>query len=707
MTSARDRGAADPRSERAGLFLSAAALIALAVAQPVLDLLGRTPQFFTARAASTFEVVIVGLVLGIGLPLVVAAAAAGGHALNRYAGLAVHGVVMAVGGGLLVAEALQHTPAAGWPGSVQLAAAGVAGVALVLGYHRAASIRGMLRYVAVAPVAVAALFLVVAPTSRLVWGASGVAMAAGPVANPAPVVVVIFDEFPVATLIDGSGRIRTEPFPGFARLAAGSTWFRNAVGAHERTEQALPAMLSGRLAPEDDRTPSAAEYPDTLFSLVADGYTVQAVESVTTLCPPTVCVDGSRRRPPLTTWWRSLAGDLAVVGGHVLLPEGLARGLPPIDEGWSGFLPSEAPSEPTLPPEDSSEETVNSRFNEAVDNDRRRALADFELRLDDPLAADQLLVGHFLLPHSPWTILPDGRRYPVSRVHPGDWAVWTDDAWLVEQAYQSHLLQVQYVDRFVGDLIDRLEELGSYHDALVVVTADHGVAIRPGTDRRVITANNVGEVAAVPLFVKRPGQLRGEISDYRAETTDILPTVAALLGVEVPWPVTGVDLFASDLPARHTSTMHGSEGPVTFGVDGSEKLAVARYHERWFAGDDPYGLAPPGHHDLLGVEVADLAVVDAADGKVSLDQRPPFADLDTDVVDALISGTVTGIGGGQHVVAVAVDGRIVAVTRTWVGGGLTQFQAMLPPAAFEAGSMPRFYLVNGARLERTLAPFDG
>ncbi|MDQ3781845.1 MAG: sulfatase-like hydrolase/transferase [Actinomycetota bacterium] len=531
MTVTRDAALAGPRSERADLFLSAAAIVALAVAQPLLDLLGRTPPFFIARAASTFEVVMVGLVLGIGLPLVVAAAAAGGHALNRYAGLAVHGAVMTVGGGLLVAEALQHTPAAGWPGWVQLAVAGIAGVTLVLAYHRAASIRGMLRYGAVAPLAVAALFLVVAPTSRLVWGTSGVAMAAGPVANPAPVVMVIFDEFPVATLIDGTGQIRGDQFPGFARLAADSTWFRNAVGVHERTEQALPAMLSGRLALDDERAPSAADYPDTLFSLMEDGYRVEAVESVTALCPTTVCVDGSRRRPPLADWWSSLAGDLAVVAGHVLLPTHLAAGLPPIDQGWSGFLASEASPEVEPPQETPLEQSVNRRFNQAVDNDRRRALASFEFRFDDPLAADRLFVGHFLLPHSPWTILPDGRRYSVARVPPGDWSVWTQDAWVVEQAYQSHLLQVQFVDRFVGDLIDRLEELDSYEDALVVVTADHGVAIRPGTDRRTITADNVGEVAAVPLFVKRAGQLQGQMSDYRAETTDILPTVAALLGV--------------------------------------------------------------------------------------------------------------------------------------------------------------------------------
>ena len=50
--------------------------------------------------------------------------------------------------------------------------------------------------------------------------------------------------------------------------------------------------------------------------------------------------------------------------------------------------------------------------------------------------------------------------------------------------------------------------------------------------------------------------------------------------------------------------MVSSEGSVTFGPDRHEKLEVARYHEGWFEGGDPYRLAPAGQHDLLGAEVA-------------------------------------------------------------------------------------------------------
>ncbi len=685
------------KSERATLFLSAAAITALAVAQPLLDLLGRSPEFFTARVAPASDVIVLGLLLGLVIPLLVGAVVLGAHRISPAAGRVVHAAVIVVSGALLMLAVLAHTPAAEWPAWSVAVVAVVVGAGLAFAFRRSAAIREVLRYAAVAPVVVVALFLMVAPTSRLVWGTAGQAMAAGPVADPAPVVMVVLDEFPVATLIDGAGEIRADQFPGFARLAAAGTWFRNAVGVHERTEEALPTMLTGVLAPLDENVPSAADYPDNLFTLVGDGYRVEAVESVTALCPPTVCVDGSRPRLSFGTRWRSLGSDLAVVAGHVFLPADVAGGLPSIDQGWGDFAATDTPRSWDL----------NRRFNDAVDADRRVGITAFLDGFDQPLTDGELHFAHILLPHSPWDILPDGRSYAAPRMPPGEWTVWTDDAWLVEQAYQRHLLQVQYVDRFVSDIIDRLEASGSYDDTLLVVTADHGVAVRAGMDRRVITDENVGEVAAVPLFVKRPGQAQGEVSDYRAESTDVLPTIAGLLEVEVPWRTTGVDLFAADLPQRSSSTMVSSEGSVTFGTAGDEKLAVARYHESWFAGGDPFRLAPPGQHDLLGADIATLDVVDAPGVDVTLDQRYPMPDPAAGLVPAVMSGVMTGIPAEDRVVAIAVDGRVVTVTRTWTQGGAVEFQAMLPPAAFESRTAPTLYLVDGSGSSRTLAMIGG
>ncbi len=72
-----------------------------------------------------------------------------------------------------------------------------------------------------------------------------------------------------------------------------------------------------------------------------------------------------------------------------------------------------------------------------------------------------------------------------------------------------------------------------------------------------------------------------------------------------------------------------------------------------------------------------------------------------------MSGVITGIPAEDRVVAIAVDGRVVAVTRTWNQGGAVEFQAMLPPAAFESRIVPTLYLVDGSGSGRTLAMIGG
>ncbi len=84
-----------------------------------------------------------------------------------------------------------------------------------------------------------------------------------PVGEPAPVVMIVFDEFPVASLLDGEGNIQAEHFPNFARLAADGTWFRNAVGVHQQTEKAIPTILTGVSAPMRGRSPVPWTTPTT------------------------------------------------------------------------------------------------------------------------------------------------------------------------------------------------------------------------------------------------------------------------------------------------------------------------------------------------------------------------------------------------------------------------------------------------------------
>ena len=97
--------------------------------------------------------------------------------------------------------------------------------------------------------------------------------------------------------------------------------------------------------------------------------------------------------------------------------------------------------------------------------------------------------------------------------------VWPADAEPVNRSYQRHLLQLGYVDAFLGRLCDRLKEAGLYDRALVVVTADHGCSFRPGDSYRDLTRANYPDVLRVPLLVKAPGQRQGAVCERVVQTT--------------------------------------------------------------------------------------------------------------------------------------------------------------------------------------------
>ncbi|MGH8573807.1 MAG: sulfatase-like hydrolase/transferase, partial [Gammaproteobacteria bacterium] len=171
-------------------------------------------------------------------------------------------------------------------------------------------------------------------------------------------------------------------------------------------------------------------------------------------------------------------------------------------------------------------------------NDR---LARFRTWLDSmkPGGPPTLYFKHILLPHVPWIFLPTGQRYtrnvlgPILGLNSSEISVF--DPTLVRQSWQRHLLQTGATDKLIGELIDRLKETGLYQRAMVVVLADHGVSFRVGaTDRRTIVPANARDIAPIPLFVKNPGQRRGRRSHGLARTYDVLPTIAARIGLRLP-----------------------------------------------------------------------------------------------------------------------------------------------------------------------------
>lgn len=113
-------------------------------------------------------------------------------------------------------------------------------------------------------------------------------------------------------------------------------------------------------------------------------------------------------------------------------------------------------------------------------------------------------------------------------------------------------MQVAATDRFVGRLLDKLQETDLLDRCLLIVMADHGVSFLPTRSRRLPDGDNVTDLMSVPLFIKRPGQKVARIDDSNVETIDVFPTVAEELGITLPEPIDGLSVSNPIRRARKT-----------------------------------------------------------------------------------------------------------------------------------------------------------
>lgn len=303
-----------------------------------------------------------------------------------------------------------------------------------------------------------------------------------------PVVFLLFDEFPLTTLITPKGDIDSVHFPNFERLARHSTWYRVTRSLAAETVAAVPPILSGTR----NRT------GESLLTLLRESHRCVIIDDVISLAPP----DGRLRFGRVA----QAGKDLAVATLHAWTPRELTGFLPRIDQGWVGFSHEE--------------------------KRREQALAAFEKLRDEP-GKPLLYFVHNLLPHGPY-------RYRES-------GVTADPSLLAENAkapfansYPSFFLQAEMTDKLLGQAIDQLEREGLWEKSLVVVVADHGRSFLADYKPRSTDGLSGLHCLYVPFFLKLPGQQESAIVDAETSTLDILPLI--LRGLEarsMPWPMEG------------------------------------------------------------------------------------------------------------------------------------------------------------------------
>lgn len=100
---------------------------------------------------------------------------------------------------------------------------------------------------------------------------------------------------------------------------------------------------------------------------------------------------------------------------------------------------------------------------------------------------------------------------------------------------------ISLMDRYIGKILDRLDELGLSDNTIVVFTTDHGhffghhglIAKGPF---------HYEDLIRVPMLVRYPGQVpAGRVSDAMQSLVDYAPTLLSYAGLPIPYSMSGKD----------------------------------------------------------------------------------------------------------------------------------------------------------------------
>jgi len=666
----------------AAVWLTIAALWAVAVAQPLLDLLGANPEFFVAHRAGAADVLALTLVLAVVLPACLALTVRLiGRAWPRAQAFAFNAVV----GALAATMAMQLAVRGGastW--LIALSIAAVAAAAVVFAHRRWAPVRSFFAVLGVAAIVVPVVFLLKPGIRSLVAGQTSAVLSAE-VASPAneavvptPVVLVIFDELPLVSLLDASHNIDPVLYPHLTALAGDGVWYRNATTVDDFTRFAVPAIVTGKY-PRTVALPSAVDHPNTLFTLLGRTHRLEVSEAVTGLCPQKLCPTGTETSH--ASRLASMARDLRVVFLHLVLTEDLTRDLPDPTETWAGFdggdrvadvEGAEEASRAASADDKAIADAAQQRWRQGVEASRVTPVLQFieGIGKDDPQPTFYFI--HTLISHQPHHMLPGGRQNKTWVSLPARTGWNRAKSWAVGQMYQRHLLQVGFVDNLVGQLTARLKEAGVYEQALIVITSDHGISYLPNAPQRTYVRQTAAEIMRVPLIIKFPNRISvsSHVSDMNVEAVDIVPTVADALGVDLPWEVDGTSLLDPARPARPSKAIFSgakrrrhdvlATGP---NVDAALRRKLDLFGD--LTRNTQRAPRVPAFDALLGQPLAALRVSDGG-GRVEIASA-----WDYEHVDLAAPAVVFDVAGRfasprpDTFVAVAVNGVVEAVTRTW------------------------------------------
>jgi arylsulfatase A-like enzyme len=182
-------------------------------------------------------------------------------------------------------------------------------------------------------------------------------------------------------------------------------------------------------------------------------------------------------------------------------------------------------------------------------------------------------------PHAVFTDAPPDKiaLYPGTNVLPWRANVSLIGTWWA--SYQGYHAHITAIDEQLGRVFARLEELGIASNTIVVYSSDHGSMMKSqGTTNK---RRPEEESCRIPFIIKGQGIPAGIVREELFSSIDIFPTLCGLAGVSVPGTVHGEDF--SSLVRGHSGPDPSSQFLMHVAVKGITNN-LGTYHTPFFRG---------------------------------------------------------------------------------------------------------------------------
>ncbi len=167
-------------------------------------------------------------------------------------------------------------------------------------------------------------------------------------------------------------------------------------------------------------------------------------------------------------------------------------------------------------------ETVTGYFNDFIDRNKDKKL---------------FLFLHYMDPHDPYF------KHPYSGEGYARASMPNPDKKFVEIFEEYYKQEIQYLDYWIGRVMETLRGAGLYDNSIIVLTSDHGEEFyEHGGWWHGTTLHE--EQVRTPLLIKLPnGQGAEMVSEALSSNLDVPPTILQAIGLDIQTEMRGRDLF--------------------------------------------------------------------------------------------------------------------------------------------------------------------